>query len=113
MTSRTSFTIHSGTRFAPLATIEVHGELDSASAAGFRAVMRDFVGDPDVTIDLAGCRFIDLAGIEALAGAIRGVCDGGGDARVVGASPKVRFALRAARAEELLAPAPCRVDAAV
>lgn len=109
--TKTSFVIRSGTRRSPVATVQVHGELDATAAVGFRAVMRDFIGDPDVTVDLAGCRFIDSVGIGALAGAIRRICDAGGLARVVAASPTVRFALRAAKAESLLAPEPCLVPA--
>lgn len=110
---RTSFTVHSGTRFSRTVRVEVNGDLDTSSAPGFRLLMADFVRDAEVVVDLAGCGFVDAAGIGSLVGAVRRVRAAGGSARVVGAIASVRFALRTANAESVLELNDARTAAAV
>ncbi len=98
----TSFTVWIGNRREPKARIEVDGVLDRLSVHGFRALMREFVDDPTVVIDLTRCRSVDEAGVGALTGAVHGIRQAGGTTVIFGASALVRDEIEAAGAGSLL-----------
>ena len=51
--------------------VSVLGELDMASTPEFETTLLSVTPDLPVVIDLAGCTFLDSAGIGAIAGAVR------------------------------------------
>ncbi len=88
----TYFTVHvGGTRTA---TVEVVGDLDAFTSAGFRAVMRAVAARDDLELDLSGCSFLDVAGARAIARIVRTIRDQGGRATVTATSRRAALALR-------------------
>jgi anti-anti-sigma regulatory factor len=94
----TTFTVRCGPRPAPVATVEVAGDLDRSAALGFRVLLREFVGDAHVVIDLTRCDNVDDAGRSALMGAVHRICHAGGEIDVVGARASMEAELVAAGA---------------
>jgi anti-anti-sigma factor len=85
----TTFTLRIGTRKAPMARIEVDGPIDRSSVPGIHAVLREFIGDRHVVIDLTGCTTIDEAGAAALASSLRAIRRAGGTTAIVGCQASV------------------------
>src|SRR5690606_29059711 len=77
-TARTTFTVRGAARHGGAVRIEVNGDLEATAALGFRVVMREFAGDPEVVIDLTGCDRVDAAGRLALDRAVAGIRRAGG-----------------------------------
>lgn len=82
--------------------IEVAGALDHGAAIGFRVLMREFIGDPRVAIDLGRCQSIDEAGLGTLIGGVRRIREAGGEAWVSGVSDAVAAMLASTGADEFL-----------
>ncbi|MBW8826476.1 MAG: STAS domain-containing protein [Acidobacteria bacterium] len=90
----TSFTVRGGSSAVGASIIEVSGPLTATAVAGFRVLLRQFVGDPCVTIDLSRCTEIDGPGTDALASIVSRVRAAGGVAAVVGETGAVELVLR-------------------
>ncbi len=82
--------------------IEVAGDLDRGAAMGFRVLMREFIGDPRVAIDLSRCQSIDESGLGALIGGVRRIRDAGGDAWVSGVTGAIAATLASSGAGQFL-----------
>jgi anti-sigma B factor antagonist len=71
----------------------IQGNLDSATVAGFRAVVAGIDRGKSVIFDLRQVPFVDSVGLGALLGAVRRIREAGGDAVINEPRPGVRRAL--------------------
>lgn len=103
--------IDAGTASTSVATVTVSGEVDVASAPALRDALIEAVnhGCPDVVVDVNAVRFIDAAGVEALAAEARRARARGIRLRLLGASRPVVRILAMLNLDDLLvseSPAP-------
>jgi anti-sigma B factor antagonist len=68
--------------------LHVSGDLDLATAPRLEEALLD-VSEQDVAIDLAGCTFLDSAGIRSLVAAARRLSEAGRSLKVVTADPGI------------------------
>jgi anti-anti-sigma factor len=91
---------------ASMTVVEVAGEFDRGACAGFRVLMRDYIGDRQVALDLSRCLSIDVVAVGALVGAVRRIREAGGDAWIFDVQDQVIDTLHAAGADDFLRSAP-------
>ena len=94
------------------AVLGVAGDIDVATASGFRAALLEAVERSDrLVVDLSGVTFLDCAGLSALAAVVRHMRATGGSLRLVGATGIVGRVIGLTRLDEVVVVEPTVADA--